>query len=450
MKEQKERARAARANISGWSDKAKSLSVSKTIFTGYESTKGSGKVLAIIVGDGENVDEIAEGECSVILDSTSFYGEGGGQVGDTGTLKGGNAELAVYDTKKSDGVYIHMCNVVSGTIKVGDTLTTEVDKTRRAAIARNHSAVHMLQAALRSVLGSHIEQAGSYVDERIGRFDFTHYAPLSGEQLKKVEELVNGAILEAIDVVTTETDVETARKNGAIALFGEKYGNGVRMVKMGDFSCELCGGTHIDNTSKAGLFKIISESSVAAGVRRIEVVTGLNVLSLLEKKESIISAVAKELKCRNENDMEQRAFALQEEVRSLKSKIDSLKSEIASGKVSELTAKAEKVGKVSVICADLEDMDIDSVRSLGDSIKGKLSDAVCVFAIHSGDKLNFIAMCGKDAVAAGAHAGNILKEVSAITGGKGGGRPDTAMSGGKDISKVGEALSYVKKIISSL
>ena len=450
MAEQKSRARAARANISGWSDKAKSFGSQKTVFTGYKSTVGSGKVLAIISEDGENLPEISEGECSVILDSTSFYGEGGGQVGDSGILKNDKAELEVYDTKKVDGVYVHMCNVLSGSIKIGDTLTTEVNAQRRMAIARNHSSVHLLQAALRRVLGTHVEQAGSYVDEHIGRFDFTHYAPMTEEEIRRVEELVNESILDALDVVTTETDVETARKNGAMALFGEKYGSTVRMVKMGDFSCELCGGTHLDNTAKAGLFKIISEAGVAAGVRRIESVTGLGVLNLLEKKESIISSTAKELKCRNENDMEKRAASLQEEIRSLKSEIDSLSSKMASQKAVDLIEKAEKIGGVSVIVADLKDTSVDSARSLGDFIKEKLSDAVCVFAIHSQDKLNFIAMCGKDAVAKGAHAGNILREVSAVTGGKGGGRPDTAMSGGKDVSKIPEALALVKVLAGKL
>ena len=450
MAEQKSRARAARANISGWSDKAKSFGSQKTVFTGYKSTVGCGKVLAIISEDGENLPEISEGECSVILDSTSFYGEGGGQVGDSGILKNDKAELEVYDTKKVDGVYVHMCNVLSGSIKIGDTLTTEVNAQRRMAIARNHSSVHLLQAALRRVLGTHVEQAGSYVDEHIGRFDFTHYAPMTEEEIRRVEELVNESILDALDVVTTETDVETARKNGAMALFGEKYGSTVRMVKMGDFSCELCGGTHLDNTAKAGLFKIISEAGVAAGVRRIESVTGLGVLNLLEKKENIISSTAKELKCRNENDMEKRAASLQEEIRSLKSEIDSLSSKMASQKAVDLIEKAEKIGGVSVIVADLKDTSVDSARSLGDFIKEKLSDAVCVFAIHSQDKLNFIAMCGKDAVTRGAHAGNILREVSAVTGGKGGGRPDTAMSGGKDVSKIPEALALVKVLAGKL
>ena len=447
MQEQKQRARNARANISGWSDKAKSFDIAKTSFVGYTRYECEGKVLAILDENGESVDNISEGECSIILDTTTFYGEGGGQVGDTGSIANDNCEITVSDTKKSDGVYIHMCTVDSGKISVGDTVKCSVDVARREAIKRNHSAVHMLQAALRSVLGTHVEQAGSYVDEKIGRFDFTHFAALTAEEINKVEALVNYQILLGTPVDTIETDIETARKNGAMALFGEKYGSVVRMVKMGDFSVELCGGTHLDNTAKAGLFKIVTEIGVAAGVRRIEVVTGLGVLNLLGEKQSLIESTAKELKVQNINDIAKRASSLQDEVRALKREIDALNSKMAGSRVNELLENAKKVGDVSVITADLKDMAIDAVRSLGDAIKDKNPLAVAVFAIHSGEKLNFIAVCGKEAVAKGAHAGNILREVSAVTGGKGGGRPDSAMSGGKDIFKISEALALVETLI---
>ena len=447
MQEQKQRARNARANISGWSDKAKSFDIAKTSFVGYTRYECEGKVLAILDENGESVDNISEGECSIILDTTTFYGEGGGQVGDTGLIANDNCEITVSDTKKSDGVYIHMCTVDSGKISVGDTVKCSVDVARREAIKRNHSAVHMLQAALRSVLGTHVEQAGSYVDEKIGRFDFTHFAALTAEEINKVEALVNYQILLGTPVDTIETDIETARKNGAMALFGEKYGSVVRMVKMGDFSVELCGGTHLDNTAKAGLFKIVTEIGVAAGVRRIEVVTGLGVLNLLGEKQSLIESTAKELKVQNINDIAKRASSLQDEVRALKREIDALNSKMAGSRVNELLENAKKVGDVSVITADLKDMAIDAVRSLGDAIKDKNPLAVAVFAIHSGEKLNFIAVCGKEAVAKGAHAGNILREVSAVTGGKGGGRPDSAMSGGKDIFKISEALALVETLI---
>ena len=448
MQEQKQRARNARANISGWSDKAKSFDIAKTEFLGYTSYECEGKVLAILDENGESVDSVSEGECSVILDKTTFYGEGGGQVGDSGSMGNDSCELTVADTKKSEGVYIHMCNVVSGTIKVGDTVKCAVDVARREAIKRNHSAVHMLQAALRSVLGTHVEQAGSYVDEHIGRFDFTHFAALTKEEVAKVEAIVNAAILTGTPVETIETDIETARKNGAMALFGEKYGAVVRMVKMGDFSVELCGGTHLDNTAKAGLFKIITEIGVAAGTRRIEVVTGLGVLDLLAGKEELISTTANELRCQNVNDIAKRSASLQEEVRAMKREIDSLNSKLAGGRVDTLLANAKRVGSFVVVAEDLGDMGIDAVRSLGDTIKDKEPNAVAVFAIHSGEKLNFLSVCGKSAVANGAHAGNILREVSAVTGGKGGGRPDSAMSGGRDISKIADALAIVSDLLN--
>jgi alanyl-tRNA synthetase len=306
----------------------------------------------------------------------------------------------------------------------------------------------MLQAALRQVLGTHVEQAGSYVDERIGRFDFTHFAALTDDEIARVEAIVNENILKGTAIDTLETDIETARKNGAMALFGEKYGKVVRMVKMGDFSVELCGGTHLDNTAKAGMFKIITEIGVAAGVRRIEVVTGYGVLKLLSEKEALISDTAKELRCQNPNDIAKRATAVSEEIKGLKREIESLNSKMAGSRVNDLLAGAKTVGSFAVITADLKDMAVDAVRSLGDTIKEKNPSAVAVFAIHSGEKLNFIAVCGKDAVSRGAHAGNILREVSAVTGGKGGGRPDSAMSGGKDISKIGEALDLVEKLLA--
>ena len=448
MQEQKQRARNARANISGWSDKAKTFDIAKTEFLGYGAYECQGKILAILDENGEGVDSISEGECTVILDKTTFYGEGGGQVGDTGVITMGECELTVIDTKKSEGVYIHMCNVANGSFKVGDTVDCSVDVARREAIKRNHSAVHMLQAALRTVLGTHVEQAGSYVDEKIGRFDFTHFAALTKEEICKVEALVNSAILSGTPIDTIETDIETARKNGAMALFGEKYGALVRMVKMGDFSVELCGGTHLDNTAKAGLFKIVTEIGVAAGTRRIEVVTGLGVLDLLNNREELISATANELRCQNVNDIAKRSASVQEELRAMKREIDSLNSKLAGGRVDALISGAQRVGSFVVITEDLGDMGVDAVRSLGDTIKDKEPNAVAVFAIHSGEKLNFLAVCGKSAVANGAHAGNILRDVSAVTGGRGGGRPDSAMSGGRDVSKIKEALSIVCDLLN--
>ena len=447
MQEQKQRARQARANISGWQEKARSFDLPKTEFLGYTTLEAEGKVLALLDENGEAIDQASEGEVTVILDKTTFYGEGGGQVGDTGVLSSEGCELSVVDTKKSEGVYIHQCELVSGSLKVGDTLNCKVNKARREAIMRNHSSVHLLQAALRQVLGTHVEQAGSYVDEKIGRFDFTHFAPLTKEEIERVEALVNGQILEGVSVNTLETDIETARKNGAMALFGEKYGKVVRMVKMGDFSVELCGGTHLDNTAKAGMFKIVSETGIAAGVRRIESVTGYGVLSLLKNKEDLIERTAVELKCQNVNDIARRASSLGDEIKELNTKIDSLNAKVGCARANEFIQNAKEVGKFKVVVEDLEDMPVDAVRALCDTLKDRLKDGVVVFAIHGGQRFNFMAVCGEQAVKNGAHAGKILSQVSAVTGGKGGGRPDSAMSGGKDVSKIPEALALVEALL---
>ena len=450
MKAQKARARAARANIGGWDESSKSVisELPKTEFTGYTDYRTDAKVIAILTDDGI-VDSVDGGDCSVILDRTPFYGEGGGQIGDTGTIYSDSLMARVYDTKKSDGVYIHLCSIANGTLKVGDTVTADIEDARRNAIKRNHSACHLLQAALRSVLGSHVEQSGSYVSDEVCRFDFTHFAALTSEELKKVEALVNVNILAANSIVTVETDIESARKSGAMALFGEKYGSVVRMVKMGNFSTELCGGTHCDNTGKIGLFKIVSESSVAAGVRRIEAVTGLGVLKLMEQKDTLISEAATELRTQNPSDIAKRAAALQAELHAMKKEVESLNSKLAATKLSSILSSAVEVGGLSLVCARLADMQVDAARNLADDIKANDPKAVAIFALTNGDKLNFIAAAGKDAVAAGAHAGKLVGAVAAISGGKGGGRPDSAMAGGQDSSKIDEALASAAEALKS-
>ena len=452
MQGQRTRAREARANISGWAgtDKTALSGLPQTTFTGYTDYRTPGaKVLAILTDEGP-VEEVSEGECTVILDKTPFYGEGGGQVGDTGTIYAGTTLLNVSDTKKTDGIYLHQCTVANGVLSVGDEVTADIADARRDAIRRNHSACHLLQAALRKVLGSHVEQAGSYVDEAHVRFDFTHFAPVTAEELKKVEALVNANILAGNAIVTKETDMETARAEGAMALFGEKYGKVVRMVKMGDFSTELCGGTHCDNTAKIGLFKIVSETSVAAGVRRIEGVTGLGVLALIAEKDALIADTAKALKAQNPADMAQRAGSLTAELSAAKREIDALNSKLASGRLDTLLAEAKPVGAVRLITANLGETALDAVRSLCDALRDKAPDAVAVFAAVNGGKLNFVSACGKDAVSHGAHAGNLLKAVSAITGGKGGGRPDSATSGGRDLDKIPDALAAAAEILGAM
>ncbi len=456
MKAQKERARAARGNVGGWDESSKTVlsHLEKTEFVGYDTDEAEATVVAILA-EGENgaytVDEVNEGEFTVVLDKTPFYGEGGGQVGDSGTIRSGNCLVNITDTKKTDGVFLHIATLVSGSLKVGDKVHAEIAEMDRRSTMRNHSACHLLQAALRTVLGNHVEQAGSYVDPHHLRFDFSHFEAVTKEQLVAVEKLVNAHILLGEEIMMKEMPIEEAKAMGAMALFGEKYGNVVRVVKMGNFSTELCGGTHMDNTGKIGLFKILSESGVAAGVRRIEATTGANVINLIYEKDELIHKTANELKTQNLSDIAKRASAVQEEVRSLKHEIDELNAKLAKTKLQGIEANAKTVGSVSIYSACFKnEMQIDAVRSLCDDMKSKNASAVCVFAVINGDKLNFVTACGKDAVTAGVHAGKLVSAVAAVTGGKGGGRPDSAMAGGVDQSKAEEALEKSAEIVSSM
>ncbi len=451
MNDQKNRARNARGNISGWSDSSKMLldGMAKTEFTGYGNTVTDGaKVLAIIVDD-ESVERVTEGDFTLILDKTPFYGEGGGQVGDTGTIYDHDTMISVTDTKKSDGVYIHLCTLVNGDVKVGDTVRAEVDAMRRAAIMRNHSAAHLLQAALRQVLGSHVEQAGSYVDSTRCRFDFTHFAALTPDELQKIEALVNAHILLGEEIITKETDIDTARREGAMALFGEKYGDVVRMVKMGTFSTELCGGTHLDNTAKVGLFKIVSESSVAAGVRRVEAITGLGVLAFIKEQEKMIADTAHEMKT-NPAEIVKRATQLTEELKSAKHEIEALNAKIASSKTADIMNGAVKVGALTVVAAVTDGMTPDAARNVIDDFKAKDENIVVLLATNVDGKANLVCGCGKAAVAAGALAGKIVGAAAAVTGGKGGGRPDNAMAGVGDATKLADAIAAVAGIVEGM
>lgn len=449
MQQQKVRARENRKASGGWDDTESDLfaGVSETVFEGYENTCCDATVLAI-VKDGEIASEVSCGECAVVLDKTCFYGEGGGQVGDTGKITSEyGLEIEVCDTKKSSGKYIHLCNVLSGTIKEGGKVFASVNEKRRQSIARNHSSVHLLQAALRKVLGDHVEQAGSYVDEKRLRFDFSHFEPLTSEQLFEVENIVNSVIFSGLKVETIQTDVDSAKKMGAMALFGEKYGKIVRVVKMGDFSTELCGGTHIDNTSKAGLFKIIFEGSVSAGIRRIEAITGENIIDYIYSNLNLISDTAKAFKIANNSDIAKRAEVVMSEIKQLNAKVESLNSEIAAGKTKNLFDRIEKNGQFDFVTARFSDINIDELRMSGDILKEKDENIVAVLASVNDDKITLIAVCGKQAVKNGAHAGKIVKEVSKIVGGGGGGRPDIAQAGGKDVSKLDVALSKAKEFI---
>ena len=447
MQEQKTRAREARGNISGWADNSAAMlaGLPETEFIGYTENVCRAKLLAIITDD-ESVESISEGEATLVFDKTVFYGEGGGQVGDTGVITAEGVSLTVLDTKKTNGIYLHEVRVESGVISVGETFTLTIDIARRDAIRRNHSSCHLLQAALRQVLGTHVEQAGSYVDERRVRFDFTHLSAMTAEEIAKVEAIVNENILLAEACSTTVTDINTARSMGAMALFGEKYGDTVRVVKIGSSSTELCGGTHVCSTGNIGLFKIISETGVAAGTRRIEGTTGLGVLELLSERDSLILDTAKELKVQNVNTIASKASSLQGQLRDMKRELESATSKLSELKSASLMDGIKQVGTVKLLTARLE-MKPDAARNLCDTVKAKHKDAVAVFALVNDGKLNFIAAAGPEAVKSGAHCGNILKEISAICGGKGGGRPDSAMSGGTDLSKIDEALAKVEEIL---
>lgn len=450
LNEQKKKAREDHDAKSGssWEDGTLTVECEATNFTGYTSMEEQAKVLAIFV-DGESVETANDGdEAVIVLDKTPFYAESGGQVGDTGVISGAMTAFEVSDTKKiHSGHFLHF-GTAQGTVSVGDSVKAAVDRQRRASIMRNHTAAHLLQAALRKVLGDHVHQAGQLVDGERVRFDFSHFEAVTSDELKEIEGIVNKNILDAINVTMTEMPIDEARKLGAMALFGEKYGDIVRVVDVKDTSIEFCGGTHIDNTSKIGLFKIVSENSVAAGVRRIEAVTGSGVLTLIDDYKNIIYKSAQAVKAPNASELVTRCGVIAGEVKSLEKEVSDLKGKIAASQLDTLFNSAVTVGSVQVLTAVLEDTAPDVLRAMGDKIKDKSANAVAVIAAVNGGSGSIICACGKDAVSAGAHAGKIVQKVSALTGGKGGGRPDSAMSGMGDTAKVKEAIAAVSGIVS--
>jgi len=442
MTVQRETARKNRSMGGGWDNAGQSAlaDITPTEFLGYTDTCCKAKVVAIIADD-QKLDSVSEGDFTLVLDKTVFYGEGGGQVGDVGSVLKGDVKCKVTDTKKTkENVFYHLCSFENdGVISVGDEVECKVCACNRAAIARNHSSVHLLQAALREVLGSHVEQSGSYVDANRSRFDFTHFAAMTKEELDKVENIVNEKILAALKCSTVVTDLESAQKAGAMALFGEKYHGDVRMVSMGDFSVELCGGTHVDNTSCIGLFKIVSESGIAAGIRRIEAVTAKGVLELLYGEKALVDDACAALNVNNRNELAVKAQQLEATLHEQKKLIEKLNAKIDSAQVSALESSIIEKGQVKLLFSRLDSMTPDRLRQSCDMLKAKFEDIVCVLCAVNDSKIVFAAACGKDAVAKGAHAGNILKKISPIVGGGGGGRPDSASSGGKDPSKLDDA-----------
>ena len=456
MKKQKERARAERLkkNISGWSeDLFGSLNTEPTVFTGYETLNDTGVVVALsdeeTLTDAIATDEQAKEDVLVVLDKTPFYAEMGGQVADHGVLTSADCSLRVLDVKKTPkGYYVHTCVLESGIVKVGDHLTAKVDKEYRMAVCRNHTATHLLQAALREVLGDHVHQAGSYQDGEITHFDFTHFSAVTADELARVEKIVNDRIFDAMDVTVKEMPIDEAKKLGAMALFGEKYGKVVRVVDIEGWSTEFCGGTHVRNTAQIGCFKIVSESSVAAGIRRIEAVTGKNLLLRANKQETMLHTVAAALKANNVAGLPARAEAVMAENKAMSKELDDMKAKIAASKVTSLFDDAEEVGGVKIASAYFTGTSGDTLRGMCDSVRDKaVNPVVAVLVGKAEDKITMAVTVNKMAQEKGLKAGVLVKEISAIAGGKGGGKPDFAMAGLKDENKIDEALAAVKGIV---
>lgn len=449
LNEQRTKSKVARGNMddAAWENDIFIDVEGSTVFDGYAKLKGTSNVLAIAKGS-ERVEEAEAGEeVTLVLDRSTFYAESGGQVGDTGIIESDDSSLKVIDTKKSNGKFLHICKVENGVVKIGDKVTTLVDKERRQSIKRNHSAVHLVQAALREVLGKHVAQAGSYVDEYRFRFDFSHYQPLTEDEILKVGMLVNKKIMEAIPVECFEEDVATAKSMGAMALFSEKYGSRVRVVKMGDFSTELCGGCHVENTGKLGLMKILSETGVSAGVRRIEGVTGYNVILQMREKSKLIDDVSSVLKT-NPSDLLNRAEGIVAELKDARYEIDSLKSKLAKNSVDDILGNTEDIGGVKVVTKILDDnIDMNTMREIGDNIKNKIPNAFVVLASKIGEKVNLISMASKEAIDKGANAGAVISEIAKQLGGGGGGKPDSAQAGGKKPEKTEEVMKNVSDIL---
>ena len=456
MKKQKERARAERLkkNISGWSeDLFGSLNTEPTVFTGYETLNDTGVVVALsdeeTLTDAIATDEQVKEDVLVVLDKTPFYAEMGGQVADHGVLTSADCSLRVLDVKKTPkGYYVHTCVLESGIVKVGDHLTAKVDKEYRMAVCRNHTATHLLQAALREVLGDHVHQAGSYQDGEITHFDFTHFSAVTADELARVEKIVNDRIFDAMDVTVKEMPIDEAKKLGAMALFGEKYGKVVRVVDIEGWSTEFCGGTHVRNTAQIGCFKIVSESSVAAGIRRIEAVTGKNLLLRANKQETMLHTVAAALKANNVAGLPARAEAVMAENKAMSKELDDMKAKIAASKVTSLFDDAEEVGGVKIASAYFTGTSGDTLRGMCDTVRDKaVNPVVAVLVGKAEDKITMAVTVNKMAQEKGLKAGVLVKEISAIAGGKGGGKPDFAMAGLKDETRIDEALAAVKGIV---
>ena len=450
MQEQKERAREARKALGdlGWAGVEFGKEVPSTEFVGYDHDSCEATVVALVCED-ELCGQIEAGSDGiVVLDKTPFYAEMGGQVADHGVISAKGFTFTVTDVQKNKGgKFMHYGHVAEGVVQVGDTVEASIDTQRRKAICRAHSTTHLLDAALKKVLGDHVHQAGSLVEPDRLRFDFTHFEAITPEQLSQVEWMVNDAILEGYPVVTEVLPIEEAKKKGAVAMFGEKYGETVRVVEMGDFSMEFCGGTHLDNTAKAGPFRIKSESSVASGVRRMEATTGRLSLESMEKSHGVLSKAAQFFKAAP-SELLERLEQQAGEMKQLRQALEKFKSEASLGEAKQFLAAAKTVKGLHVLTATREGLDANALRKMGDFLRDKDPSVVGVLASISGEKITFLAVCGKEAVEKGVKAGDLVKLVSGICGGKGGGKPDSAMGGGSDLLKVDDALAAVDDFVS--
>ena len=435
----------------GWVEDALAGAPLSNEFVGYSATSAEAEILAII-GGSELVEKVSTGEeASIVLSKTPFYAESGGQVGDTGIITAENAVFEVTDCRKSaNGLYIHSGVVKSGTFSTNQAVKAQIDTERRNAITRNHTAAHLLQAALREVLGDHVHQAGQLVDDHICRFDFSHFSAMTEEEIAKVEHLVNQKILEGIDVKVNEMPIDEAKKIGAMALFGEKYGDVVRVCKVKEFSTELCGGCHATNTAKLGLFKILKESSVAAGVRRIEAVTGLGVLSIIEEQNKIMAEAANNLKAGSASELPAKTAAISAELKAKEKEIDALNQKIADSKLSAVFENAMQIGSVRFIAAGFAGTKPDALRKISDTAKANNPDIVALFFSVLDGKATINIVCGADAVKAGVHAGKLVKEITAALGGSGGGKPDSAMGGCTDTLNIDAEIAKLPEKIKAM
>ena len=451
MQEQKVRAREARKALGdlGWAGVDLGKEIPATEFVGYDRSVADGKILAI-VADGEVRDAIVAGaDAIVVLDQTTMYAEMGGQVADHGTIKCGDAVFTVNDVQKNKGgKYLHYGKLESGELKVGDVATVAIDDGRRDAIRRAHTATHLLQSTLEKVLGDHVHQAGSLVEPDHLRFDFTHFSAVTNEEMAKINALFEECTLSGETVETLVLPIEEAKKLGATALFGEKYGDTVRVVKMGDISMEFCGGTHLNNTAKVGAFRITGESSVASGVRRIEMITGTAVRQMMDDTDRTMAQVADTIKAAGAADILRRTQQLMEELKEEKRVIEQYKAKESAGGADDMIRSAKEIGGVKVVTRKLSEGDANALRQLGDVLRDKDDAIVAAMVLQNGAKITIQVVCGKEAVKKGIKAGDIIKSVAPIMGGKGGGKPDSAMGGGSDASKIDEALAAVEAFVA--